>query len=343
MIRAISIIAFFCWASSAWAFPKPVPQDTLEMTYRSSMQCSWVEADNDYTDCTPNDNSDGGSITFVEYTGKDGKDYASLNKLRFRITGTDDGQVSKSGESIYIVTGVEEASKKKIRVFFGPDYVNAEFPKAGLLEFIDVDYITDKDEAKNDEDSYVPGSELITGSAFGIGGNKLLTNHHVAGGLRNIQVFQNGKKLGTATVTASDPATDIALVTVSGFSPTGCRIDPENQHLGTDIFVYGYPQVQDQGLSLKVTKGIISSNFGYHDDAHEYQIDAAVQPGNSGGPVTTKDGTVVGMTVSLLEGSQNVNYAIKASYLASFLTSVGAKNTAWALPEDCTYMLMGNN
>ena len=87
-----------------------------------------------------------------------------------------------------------------------------------------------------------------------------------------------------------------------------------------------------QGFSPKMTKGVISSLKGMHDDDKEYQIDAAIQPGNSGGPVVNNNGEVVGVVVARLRDQyvaetkgilpQNVNYAVKKKHVLDFLSQV---------------------
>ena len=89
-----------------------------------------------------------------------------------------------------------------------------------------------------------------------------------------------------------------------------------------------------QGFSPKVTKGIVSGEKGMNDNPMHYQIDASIQPGNSGGPVCDGHGELVAVVVSMLSGKfflehqgtipQNVNYAIKKSYLDAFLESYPA-------------------
>tara|TARA_B110000090_G_C13172665_1_gene366079 strand:+ start:36 stop:440 length:405 start_codon:yes stop_codon:yes gene_type:complete len=67
-----------------------------------------------------------------------------------------------------------------------------------------------------------------------------------------------------------------------------------------DIFVAGYPFGEKLSSSLKVTRGIVSSMTGIGSNKNLFQIDAAIQPGNSGGPIYSTDGQVVGVVVSKL-------------------------------------------
>jgi len=110
---------------------------------------------------------------------------------------------------------------------------------------------------------------------------------------------------------------------------------PHDAETGEDVFTVGFPRPTIQGIEVKVTKGIISSQKGLRDDNACYQLDASIQPGNSGGPVCDSKGRLVGVVVSMLDqlsvasatGSipQNVNYAIKVSVVSSFLDSQGIK------------------
>ena len=109
--------------------------------------------------------------------------------------------------------------------------------------------------------------------------------------------------------------------------------------LGEDVMVAGYPYGEIFSNSIKVTKGIVSSNRGFGDDSGQFQIDAAVQPGNSGGPIYDENGNIVGVVVAQLNkrkfekmvGSmpENVNFGIKASTVRQFLSSSGLP-TKWS-------------
>ena len=102
--------------------------------------------------------------------------------------------------------------------------------------------------------------------------------------------------------------------------------------MGADVFTVGYPRIDVQGLSPKLTKGAINSLAGVRDDPRHFQVSVPIQPGNSGGPLVDKNGNVVGVIVSSLNAGlilkkegrlpQSVNYAVKGSFASSFLESI---------------------
>ena len=68
-----------------------------------------------------------------------------------------------------------------------------------------------------------------------------------------------------------------------------------------DIFVAGYPFGQRIRASVKITKGIVRSLTGIGNNYSNIQIDAALQPGNSGGPIINERGNVIGVAVAKLD------------------------------------------
>ena len=103
--------------------------------------------------------------------------------------------------------------------------------------------------------------------------------------------------------------------------------------------VGGYPYGDIFSNTIKVTRGIVSAIRGMGDDSGQFQMDAAVQEGNSGGPIYDENGNIVGVVISQLNrlkvaktlGSlpENVNFGIKASTVRQFLTSAGLP-TKWS-------------
>ena len=160
-----------------------------------------------------------------------------------------------------------------------------------------------------------------------------LTNYHVVKNRAQLEILLYGQTF-TARCVDFDSGLDIALLKVDAEGKplpflqfSGRRI----ANLGEDVYAIGYPRPTMQGTSVKVTKGVISSLRGAMDNPHRYQIDAAVQPGNSGGPLVDSAGNVMGMVVSKFKNTeamietgtiaQNVNYAIKNSVILAFLDS----------------------
>ena len=135
-----------------------------------------------------------------------------------------------------------------------------------------------------------------------------------------------------AKVVRVDAANDLALLKAEGkFSPLPIAAS-RTAHLGGTVATVGFPNIGMQGFSPKLAKGEIASLSGAQDDARYFQISVPVQPGNSGGALVDEHGNVVGVVSAKLDASaalaatgalpENVNYAVKSSFLLSFLESV---------------------
>jgi S1-C subfamily serine protease len=177
------------------------------------------------------------------------------------------------------------------------------------------------------------------GSGFFVGRKGyVVTNAHVVENQSKTKIVFKGQTYD-ATVETVSKAADLALLKI-GIEVDGLTIANTEAKPGSDVFAVGYPQPNIQGLEAKVTKGVISSSKGIDDDSTIYQIDAAIQPGNSGGPLCNTSGQLVGVIVSTLNplatirssGSlpQNVNYAIKSSEVELFLRK---KSVSVEVPE----------
>jgi len=153
-------------------------------------------------------------------------------------------------------------------------------------------------------------------------------------------VVENAKQIrlmtsdGTvpAKVVQVDTADDLALVKADGkFSALPIGLS-RLSHLGENVATIGFPDPSLQGFSPKLAKGIIAGLAGAADDARYFQISVPVQPGNSGGALVDERGNVAGIVSAKLDAAtalaasgalpENVNYAVKSSFLLSFLESV---------------------
>ena len=145
----------------------------------------------------------------------------------------------------------------------------------------------------------------------------IVTNAHVVDGAETVKVtLEDGRKFD-ATVIGTDPSTDLALVRIAGVSdlPTVSFGDSDALQVGEDVVAIGNPF----GLGNSVTSGIISA-LGRDIQSGPYdnfiQTDAAINKGNSGGPLFSTDGKVVGINTAILSpsgGSVGIGFAIPAN------------------------------
>lgn len=150
----------------------------------------------------------------------------------------------------------------------------------------------------------------------------LVTCYHVVEGARAIKVRgvdSDFSILYNVEVVATDKKNDLAILRISDRRFTGVlnvpyRIKESIADVGENIFVLGYPLRPIMGDEIKLTNGIISSRSGYQGDITSYQITAAVQPGNSGGPLFDESGDVIGVINARL-AVESASYAIKSPYL----------------------------
>jgi S1-C subfamily serine protease len=132
-----------------------------------------------------------------------------------------------------------------------------------------------------------------------------------------------------------DESKDLALLEARIDRPALSMVLWSEVPIGLEALVIGYPQPRVQGLSKKVTLGIVNGVRIEGVDAGYFQLSAEVQKGNSGGPVLAPNGAVIGVVLSKLNAlslaektgdlAQNVNYALKSSSLLQFLNEAGIK------------------
>lgn len=182
-----------------------------------------------------------------------------------------------------------------------------------------------------------PPRQVKTGTGFFVNGAGLVvTNWHVVESATHISVTNFQQKKYQAQLVAKDPACDLAVLKLSLRTKHWLPIQPSSNAVrkGTEVLTVGYPRVDLQGSESKVTTGVVSSLSGAANDPKSFQISVPVQPGNSGGPLVTHDGAVIGVISSKLNASalspaevlpENVNYAVKSSCLTDLLRTLPGK------------------
>ncbi len=171
-----------------------------------------------------------------------------------------------------------------------------------------------------------------SGSGFFITDDGILvTNEHVVKDAVQIRLVASAGLI-PAKLLKVDSANDIALLKAEGtFAALPVAVS-RTVRLGSTVATVGFPNIGLQGFSPKFARGEISSLSGPQDDARYFQISVPVQPGNSGGALVDERGNVVGVVSAALSAKaalaatgalpQNVNYAVKSSFLLGFLESM---------------------
>jgi putative serine protease PepD len=151
--------------------------------------------------------------------------------------------------------------------------------------------------------------ETAAGSGFVLNGQgDIVTAEHVVDGATSISVtFENGTTR-TATVLGRDDGDDVAVIRVN---PGGLTLDPLSLgssaalRVGDPLAVVGDPLGFDRSLSTGVVSGLdrtIEAPNGF-EIAHSIQTDAAMNPGNSGGPLVNTSGQVIGIADQIATGT----------------------------------------
>lgn len=173
--------------------------------------------------------------------------------------------------------------------------------------------------------------DIASGTGFVISHDgEILTNAHVIRGCGAIEVGG----VGVATVLAVDERRDLALLDTGATFEATIPIRSGGQlELGEPVTVLGFPYRGIVSTSLTITQGIVSAIVGLDDDPSRFQLTAAVQPGNSGGPVIDEAGRLIGVVAARIDdgyiahatGSlpQNVNFGIRVELVNSFLIEHG--------------------
>lgn len=180
--------------------------------------------------------------------------------------------------------------------------------------------------------------QVAFGTGFSIGNGYVVTAQHVVKNLPKVLVGSTvtGKWISSEVI-KTDSVMDLALIKTTLELPTLSLAKSDQIPIGLEITVIGFPQPRIQGLTPKITQGIIN---GYPnlkqqtEDRGYFQISAEISQGNSGGPLLGPDGTIIGMiqrklnTQRVLDRTQewtvNVGFALRSSHILGFLEGTTA-------------------
>jgi S1-C subfamily serine protease len=194
-----------------------------------------------------------------------------------------------------------------------------------------------------------------TGFVVSAGGHVVTNNHVIDGCVGDIKGNLSGEAAMVLRVVSRDPYSDLALLqapTTATFKDFA-KIRDRSMKSGDSVVAIGFPLHGYLTSDMTVTTGIVSSLSGVRNDTRRLQISAAIQAGNSGGPLFDTSGQLAGVVVSKLNAlkmiretgqlTENINFAIKTGALRDFLdNSVVPYQTAEPKGELKTADIAGN-
>ena len=160
------------------------------------------------------------------------------------------------------------------------------------------------------------------GSGFAIGENCIVTNAHVIENVHSITLTSYEGNKYTASLLGIDEDKDIAVLIIKDASfPYLKMANLSTVKIGDDIYAIGAPK----GMAYTLTKGTVSAKERIVENESFIQIDAAINEGNSGGPLLNDAGEVLGMNTMKMTDSEGIGLAIPADRIASTLKELGVE------------------
>jgi serine protease Do len=143
--------------------------------------------------------------------------------------------------------------------------------------------------------------------------NLIVTNNHVIEGNREVIIEGNGLPRQISRVLYNDLKFDLAFLevpTTNGNLPP-LSLSPLVVHEGETVTAIGHPF----GLKYSFTQGIVSNIRHIHNNIDYIQHDAALNPGNSGGPLVNTEGSVIGVNTFILRDGNTIGFSLPAKHL----------------------------
>ena len=232
-------------------------------------------------------------------------------------------------DGLYGKRTAEALAKFNSKNLSGSDLKVLDNVKLLLNSILDFQVASEKSEPPKTNNEENPLFNVASGSGFYVSvKGHIITNQHVIDGCEEVKVHQNGDAVLAKRI-AEDFKNDLALLKASKTPEYVFGFTQDNPYPLQDITVAGFPFGQAVSSTLKFTQGIISSVAGLSNDYSQIQIDAALQPGNSGGPILDEYGNIVGIAVAKLDQiktledygviPENTNFGIKSSVARSMM------------------------
>ena len=148
----------------------------------------------------------------------------------------------------------------------------------------------------------------------------IITNYHVIQGKDSVKILTYDKRVIQADIIGIDKLRDIALLKIEGSYDYILLADSDSLQVGKKVIAIGNPL----GLSFTVTEGIISGldREGPNGLEEYVQTDVSLNPGNSGGPLISTQGEVVGMNNFKIGDAESLGFALESNSIRSSVNSI---------------------
>ena len=148
----------------------------------------------------------------------------------------------------------------------------------------------------------------------------IVTNAHILEGGRIIQAITSEQEIIDATFIGYDINFDIALLKIPGNYKAFKLGNSDEIQIGEKVIAIGNPL----GLQFSVSEGIISAihRLGINNINAYIQTDAALNPGNSGGPLINKQGEVIGINNFKIIDSESLGFALESNYIEEIVNQI---------------------
>ena len=182
---------------------------------------------------------------------------------------------------------------------------------------------------KKKEPKSIPGDDKIVPAGSGSGffvskDGHAITNYHVIQGCDFSKLSFKGSQ-EEVKILAVDKVNDLAILKSNVKPDVIFPVSNEDVSLLEDVIVAGFPLGKQISSAIKTHKGVVTALAGAGDNYSFFQTDAAINQGNSGGPIINQKGNIVGIAVAtwVEEGVQGVHFGIKSSTLKTFASANG--------------------
>ena len=166
---------------------------------------------------------------------------------------------------------------------------------------------------------FVVTSGNALGSGFAVGENCIVTNAHVLDNPNNIVLTTYAGETHSAYLVGYDQDKDIAVLGVKDAKFTPLTVaDYKSLNTGDDVYAIGAPK----SMAYTLTKGVISAKEREIGKYKYIQTDAAINEGNSGGPLLYDEGNVIGVNTLKMLDSEGIGLAIPMTAVSDFLKSL---------------------